>query len=194
MAHCICMCSFEHHRHRFTRARVALPLYRIHPHNAQIRTRFTPDTHIPHLCGREKSVTQGNSQICAPWPTDGSIQSAWSLSRAVDPFILQHGGLRKGIAEGSKTSTRCSSNIVRESGASKWPMQGPCIGVGVHGRVYRARHRATGDVVALKKVCVADKDSGVAIAALREISVLRELNAPCFIRLLDGERLLVIVL
>ena len=73
-------------------------------------------------------------------------------------------------------------------------MQGPCIGVGVHGRVYRARHRATGDVVALKKVCVADKDSGVAIAALREISVLRELDAPCFIRLLDGERLLVIVI
>ena len=64
--------------------------------------------------------------------------------------------------------------------------QGPCIGVGVHGRVYRARHKITGDMVALKKICFPDVGSGIALAALREIAVLKELRSDCLIRLIDG--------
>jgi serine/threonine protein kinase len=60
------------------------------------------------------------------------------------------------------------------------------IGVGVHGRVYRAVHRASQQTVALKKVNMGDNVSGIPIAALREIAVLREMQAPCVIRFIDG--------
>ena len=38
----------------------------------------------------------------------------------------------------------------------------------------------------MKKVCVPDVGSGMALAALREIAVLKELHSDCFIRLIDG--------
>ena len=68
----------------------------------------------------------------------------------------------------------------------KYIKQGPCIGSGVHGRVYRARHKISGHMVALKKVCVSDVGSGMSMAGLREIAVLKELRSDCFVRLIDG--------
>jgi len=41
-------------------------------------------------------------------------------------------------------------------------------------------------MVALKKICFPDVGSGIALAALREIAVLKELRSDCLIRLIDG--------
>ncbi|GAX78714.1 hypothetical protein CEUSTIGMA_g6152.t1 [Chlamydomonas eustigma] len=64
--------------------------------------------------------------------------------------------------------------------------KGPLIGVGVHGRVYRAVHKASQQIVALKKISMGDNVSGIPRAALREIAVLREMQAPYMIRFIDA--------
>jgi len=44
--------------------------------------------------------------------------------------------------------------------------------------VYKAREKATGDFVALKKIRLEVEDEGVPSTALREISLLKELSHP----------------
>jgi cyclin-dependent kinase 1 len=44
--------------------------------------------------------------------------------------------------------------------------------------VYKARHKKTGKVVALKKIRLESEDEGVPSTAIREISVLKELQHP----------------
>ena len=67
-----------------------------------------------------------------------------------------------------------------------YALKGVMIGNGAHGRVYCGKIKQTGELVALKKVSVSDPTCGVSLAAIREIAVMRELNSPCFVRLLDG--------
>lgn len=50
------------------------------------------------------------------------------------------------------------------------------LGEGTYGVVYRAIDRVTNDVVALKKVRVDAWEEGMPATALREISVLKEIN------------------
>ncbi|BAM79339.1 cyclin dependent kinase, A-type [Cyanidioschyzon merolae strain 10D] len=59
------------------------------------------------------------------------------------------------------------------------------IGEGTYGVVYRARDRQTGQLVALKKIRLEQEEEGVPSTALREIAILRELNQPNVVRLLD---------
>jgi serine/threonine protein kinase len=56
--------------------------------------------------------------------------------------------------------------------------KGRVIGRGTFGNVYRAVHKASGRVVALKKVRL-NGDDGVHITALREIKALSELRGNC---------------
>ncbi|EDW73783.2 uncharacterized protein Dwil_GK19645 [Drosophila willistoni] len=51
------------------------------------------------------------------------------------------------------------------------------IGTGAYGTVYRARDMITGNIVALKKVRIALNDNGVPMSTLREIALLKQLNA-----------------
>uniref|UniRef100_A0A674GN38 Cyclin-dependent kinase 20 n=1 Tax=Taeniopygia guttata TaxID=59729 RepID=A0A674GN38_TAEGU len=58
------------------------------------------------------------------------------------------------------------------------------IGEGAHGVVYRAKHRQTGELVALKKVPLRRPEEGLPLQTLREIKALREMEAhPNVIRL-----------
>ena len=50
------------------------------------------------------------------------------------------------------------------------------IGEGTYGVVYRAKCRVTGDTVALKKIRLEQEDEGVPPTAIREISLLKELQ------------------
>lgn len=42
--------------------------------------------------------------------------------------------------------------------------------------VYKARHRVSGDTIALKKIRLEQEDEGVPPTAIREISLLKELQ------------------
>lgn len=49
------------------------------------------------------------------------------------------------------------------------------VGEGTYGKVYRAREKATGKIVALKKTRLHEDEEGVPSTTLREISILRML-------------------
>uniref|UniRef100_A0A8B9RLL7 Cyclin-dependent kinase 1 n=1 Tax=Astyanax mexicanus TaxID=7994 RepID=A0A8B9RLL7_ASTMX len=59
------------------------------------------------------------------------------------------------------------------------------IGEGTYGVVYKGRHKSTGQVVALKKIRLESEEEGVPSTAVREISLLKELQHPNVVRLLD---------
>ncbi|KIY92023.1 hypothetical protein MNEG_15941 [Monoraphidium neglectum] len=59
------------------------------------------------------------------------------------------------------------------------------VGEGTYGVVYKALDRVTGAIVALKKIRLEQEEEGVPSTAIREISLLKELNHPNVVRLHD---------
>lgn len=61
------------------------------------------------------------------------------------------------------------------------------VGAGTYGVVYRARENRTGRLVAMKKVRLGDncKEEGVSRSALREIKILKEIQSPFVVELVD---------
>lgn len=60
------------------------------------------------------------------------------------------------------------------------------VGEGTYGKVYRAREKSTGKIVALKKTRLHEDEEGVPPTTLREISILRMLaRDPHIVRLMD---------
>ena len=57
------------------------------------------------------------------------------------------------------------------------------LGEGTYGTVYKARVKGTANYVALKKIKVGSEDEGVPGTAIREISLLKELNHPNIVKL-----------
>jgi hypothetical protein len=53
---------------------------------------------------------------------------------------------------------------------------------GTYGMVYKAREKATNEFVALKKIKLEVDDEGVPSTALREISLLKELDHPNIVK------------
>jgi len=62
------------------------------------------------------------------------------------------------------------------------------IGEGTYGVVYKARHRMSGEVIALKRIRLEQEEQGVPSTALREISLLKELQHDNIVRLRDVVR------
>ena len=52
------------------------------------------------------------------------------------------------------------------------------LGEGTYGVVYKAIDKNTGEIVALKKIRLEKEDDGVPSTAIREISLLKNLNHP----------------
>lgn len=59
------------------------------------------------------------------------------------------------------------------------------IGEGTYGVVYKARDRVTGEAIALKKIRLDCEDEGIPSTAIREISLLKELQHPNVVSLRD---------
>lgn len=59
------------------------------------------------------------------------------------------------------------------------------IGEGTYGTVYKAKHKTSKEIVALKRVRLDDEDEGVPSSALREICLLKELKHRNVVRLYD---------
>ena len=59
------------------------------------------------------------------------------------------------------------------------------IGEGTYGVVYKATDSQSGDVVALKKIRMEHEDEGVPSTAIREISLLKEVQHPNIVRIRD---------
>uniref|UniRef100_A0A671NDR2 Cell division control protein 2 homolog n=1 Tax=Sinocyclocheilus anshuiensis TaxID=1608454 RepID=A0A671NDR2_9TELE len=59
------------------------------------------------------------------------------------------------------------------------------IGEGTYGVVYKGRNKTTGQVVAMKKIRLESEEEGVPSTAVREISLLKELQHPNVVCLLD---------
>ena len=59
------------------------------------------------------------------------------------------------------------------------------IGEGTYGVVYKAKDTKTSDVVALKKIRLKAEEEGIPSTAIREISLLKELQHKNIVRLLD---------
>jgi cyclin-dependent kinase len=59
------------------------------------------------------------------------------------------------------------------------------IGEGTYGVVYKAKDRVTNEIVALKKIRLEAEDEGIPSTAIREISLLKQLQHPSIVRLYD---------
>lgn len=59
------------------------------------------------------------------------------------------------------------------------------MGEGTYGIVYKAIDKLTNEIVALKKIRLEYEDEGVPSTAVREISLLKEIDHPNVIRLRD---------
>lgn len=56
------------------------------------------------------------------------------------------------------------------------------IGEGTYGVVYKAKDRVTGEILALKKIRLEAEDEGIPSTAIREISLLKQLQHPNIVR------------
>lgn len=59
------------------------------------------------------------------------------------------------------------------------------IGEGTYGVVYKAKDRITNEIIALKKIRLEAEDEGIPSTAIREISLLKQLQHPNIVRLYD---------
>eukprot|EP00186_Timspurckia_oligopyrenoides_P004545 CAMPEP_0182445082 /NCGR_PEP_ID=MMETSP1172-20130603/3330_1 /TAXON_ID=708627 /ORGANISM="Timspurckia oligopyrenoides, Strain CCMP3278" /LENGTH=314 /DNA_ID=CAMNT_0024640785 /DNA_START=257 /DNA_END=1201 /DNA_ORIENTATION=+ len=61
------------------------------------------------------------------------------------------------------------------------------VGQGTYGKVYKATDLKTGKIVALKKTLLTNDEEGVPPTTLREVSILRTLDSPYVVSLIDVE-------
>jgi serine/threonine protein kinase len=59
------------------------------------------------------------------------------------------------------------------------------IGKGAYGKVYKARAKKSGMIVAIKKIKFSKDDEGIPAPVLREVSILHEMKHEHIVRLLD---------
>ena len=59
------------------------------------------------------------------------------------------------------------------------------VGEGTYGVVYKARDTQTGEIYALKKIKLETEQEGIPSTAIREIALLKELQHPNIVRLVN---------
>ncbi|CAB9496753.1 control protein 2 homolog 1 [Seminavis robusta] len=95
------------------------------------------------------------------------------------------------MVEDDNGGGRAKSRSKRDDADDEPPLEGyertAMIGQGAYGIVYKGKKEDTGDVVAIKRIPFSDStpEGGVPCNVIREISLLRELDHPNVVRLLD---------
>lgn len=74
---------------------------------------------------------------------------------------------------------------VQEECDARFEMLEGKLGEGTYGTVYKAVDKQTQQIVALKKIKLEHADEGIPSTAIREISLLRELEHPTIVKLQD---------
>ena len=98
------------------------------------------------------------------------------------------------IGEGRRSHVQIRIGLVRSSSDDPWTLL-TVVSIGTYGVVYKARDLTHPTrIVALKKIRLEAEDEGVPSTAIREISLLKEMNDPNIVRLLnivhaDGHKL-----
>ena len=59
------------------------------------------------------------------------------------------------------------------------------LGEGTYGIVYKAKDLKNNTIVAIKKIRLENEDEGIPSTAMREIAILKELDHPNIIKLID---------
>lgn len=59
------------------------------------------------------------------------------------------------------------------------------VGEGTYGVVYKCQNKYTKELVALKKIRLENEDEGIPSTAIREISILKQMNHPNIVKLVD---------
>jgi serine/threonine protein kinase len=67
----------------------------------------------------------------------------------------------------------------------KWYERIDKLGEGTYGVVYKVKDRQMDRIVALKKIRLENEDEGMPSTAMREIAILKELDHPNIVKLLD---------
>uniref|UniRef100_A0A2N9GDC7 cyclin-dependent kinase n=1 Tax=Fagus sylvatica TaxID=28930 RepID=A0A2N9GDC7_FAGSY len=89
---------------------------------------------------------------------------------------------------GTNLLWRCNFNLSKRPFYLDWMDQYEKvekIGEGTYGVVYKARDRTTNETIALKKIRLEQEDEGVPSTAIREISLLKEMQHGNIVRLQD---------
>ena len=86
-------------------------------------------------------------------------------------------------------SSNCGSNGKAANGTGGMRMEDfvklEKIGEGTYGVVFKGRNKKTGEIVAMKKIRLESEEEGVPSTAIREISLLKELQHPNIVLLQD---------
>merc|ERR1711893_395339 len=86
----------------------------------------------------------------------------------------------------SKRSGKKMSNMSRNTGLRLEDFTKiEKIGEGTYGVVFKGRNKRTGEIVAMKKIRLESEEEGVPSTAIREISLLKELQHPNIVGLRD---------
>ena len=98
------------------------------------------------------------------------------------------------VGEGRRSHAQSRIGLVQSSSDDRWTLL-TVVSLGTYGVVYKARDLTHPTrIVALKKIRLEAEDEGVPSTAIREISLLKEMNDPNIVRLLnivhaDGHKL-----
>ncbi|XP_006463936.1 hypothetical protein AGABI2DRAFT_180093 [Agaricus bisporus var. bisporus H97] len=109
-------------------------------------------------------------------PPEGE-RSAKKLA-AAEP---EEGELRRAVRDESQAYGRQFRGCGRQSDYDLTTK----LGEGTFGEVHKAIQKHTGTVVALKRILMHNEKEGMPVTALREIKILRALNHPCIVNILD---------